>query len=124
MTRKAEGTQTKGQHRDGGRGSKAEDRPVGEVEKQLADLQRRIALLRRSLKRREVVKINVVLHPDPTGGYSVEVPALPGCYSEGDTEEEALANIREAIECCLSIGTRHLDIPPGHLVRQLDLGKL
>jgi predicted RNase H-like HicB family nuclease len=40
----------------------------------------------------------VILIPDETGGYVVEVPSLPGCYSQGDTEEEALVNIQEAIE--------------------------
>lgn len=40
----------------------------------------------------------VILIPDETGGYVVEVPSLPGCISEGDTEEEALANIKEAID--------------------------
>jgi len=40
----------------------------------------------------------VLLIPDPDGGYTVEVPSLPGCISEGDTLDEALANIREAIE--------------------------
>jgi len=35
------------------------------------------------------------------GGYVVRCPSLPGCYSQGDTVEEALANIREAIELCL-----------------------
>lgn len=39
----------------------------------------------------------VILIPDPDGGYVVEVPSLPGCYSQGETKEEALANIREAI---------------------------
>jgi len=39
----------------------------------------------------------VILIPDETGGYVVEVPSLPGCYSQGETEEEALANIRDAI---------------------------
>jgi len=39
----------------------------------------------------------VILIPDETGGYVVEVPSLPGCYSQGETEAEALANIREAI---------------------------
>lgn len=39
----------------------------------------------------------VILIPDETGGYVVEVPSLPGCYSQGDTEEEALENIKEAI---------------------------
>ncbi len=40
----------------------------------------------------------VILIPDETGGYTVEAPSLPGCISEGDTREEALANIKEAIE--------------------------
>ena len=40
----------------------------------------------------------VILIPDETGGYVVEVPSLPGCYSQGDTEEDALTNIKEAIE--------------------------
>jgi antitoxin HicB len=40
----------------------------------------------------------VILIPDETGGYVVEVPSLPGCYSQGETEAEALENIKEAIE--------------------------
>jgi predicted RNase H-like HicB family nuclease len=40
----------------------------------------------------------VILIPDETGGYVVEVPSLPGCYSQGETVDEALANIKEAIE--------------------------
>lgn len=39
----------------------------------------------------------VMLERDPDGGYVVSVPALPGCVSQGDNREEALANIREAI---------------------------
>ena len=40
----------------------------------------------------------VILIPDETGGYVVEVPSLPGCYSQGETEAEAMANLKEAIE--------------------------
>ncbi len=40
----------------------------------------------------------VVLEPNESGGYTVYVPLLPGCISEGDTREEALKNIKEAIE--------------------------
>lgn len=41
----------------------------------------------------------VILIPDSeSGGYIVEVPSLPGCYSQGETVDEALANIREAID--------------------------
>lgn len=43
----------------------------------------------------------VMLEPSEEGGYTVYVPALPGCISEGDTIEEALQNIREAIELYL-----------------------
>lgn len=46
----------------------------------------------------------VVLSPDPErGGYTVTVPALPGAVSEGDTRDEALANIREAMEGWLEV---------------------
>jgi antitoxin HicB len=45
------------------------------------------------------MRYTVVLKDEANGGgYSVSVPALPGCHSQGDTRDEALANIREAIE--------------------------
>lgn len=47
-----------------------------------------------------------LFEPDPAGGYTVTIPALPGCISEGDTFEESIANIREAAELYLSV-TRH-----------------
>ena len=47
------------------------------------------------------MRLRVVLEPSEEGGYTVYVPALPGCLSEGDTAEEALKNIREAIELYL-----------------------
>ena len=47
------------------------------------------------------MKLKVLVRAESVGGYSVSVPALPGCHSEGDTLEEALANIREAAELWL-----------------------
>ncbi len=47
------------------------------------------------------MKIKVVLEASEDGGFTVYVPSLPGCISEGETEEEALINIREAIELYL-----------------------
>jgi predicted RNase H-like HicB family nuclease len=48
----------------------------------------------------------VVLIPDiEMGGFTAIVPSLPGCISEGDTEEEALANIKEAIELYIEVLT-------------------
>lgn len=45
--------------------------------------------------------IKVILEPSEEGGYTAVVPSLPGCISEGDSREEALKNIREAIELYL-----------------------
>ena len=47
------------------------------------------------------MKLKVVLEPSDEGGYTVYVPSLPGCISEGDTLEDAMKNIREAIELYL-----------------------
>lgn len=44
------------------------------------------------------MKLKVLVVPEAVGGYSVSVPAMRGCYSEGETLEEAMANIREAAE--------------------------
>jgi len=43
------------------------------------------------------MKLRVILEPSDEGGYTAIVPALPGCISEGDTRDDALANIQEAI---------------------------
>ncbi len=45
--------------------------------------------------------LKVILEPSDEGGYTVTVPALPGCISEGETKEQAVANIKEAIELYL-----------------------
>jgi predicted RNase H-like HicB family nuclease len=47
------------------------------------------------------MRFTVVLEQEPDEGYVASVPALPGCVSQGDTREEALRNIREAIELYL-----------------------
>ncbi len=47
------------------------------------------------------MRLKVVLVPSDEGGYTVYVPSLPGCIGEGDSKEEALVNIREAIELYL-----------------------
>ena len=48
-----------------------------------------------------MVKYTVILIPELDGGYSVEVPALPGCYTQGETKEEAISMAKEAIELYL-----------------------
>ncbi|MBI5880313.1 MAG: type II toxin-antitoxin system HicB family antitoxin [Chloroflexi bacterium] len=47
------------------------------------------------------MRLKVVLEPSDEGGYTVFVPSLPGCISEGDTRREAMRNIREAIKLYL-----------------------
>jgi predicted RNase H-like HicB family nuclease len=49
----------------------------------------------------KVMDFKVLLEPDQTGGYVAVCPSLPGCYSQGESVEEAFANIREAIELVL-----------------------
>ena len=54
----------------------------------------------------------VILQKEEDGGYSVYVPALPGCASQGETEQEAMANIKEAIDLYLeSLKEEHLPVP-------------
>lgn len=52
-------------------------------------------------------RYRVMLEPEEEGGYAVWVPALPGCVSQGETRDEALANIREAIQCYLESCLKH-----------------
>jgi predicted RNase H-like HicB family nuclease len=54
-----------------------------------------------------MMNYEVVLIPAEEGGYTIVAPALPGCISEGDTEEEALKNIRDAIQGWLVVAKRH-----------------
>ena len=47
------------------------------------------------------MRLKVILEPSVEGGYTIYAPSLPGCISEGETVEDALTNIREAIELYL-----------------------
>jgi predicted RNase H-like HicB family nuclease len=49
------------------------------------------------------MKIKVVVHEADEGGFWAEVPAIPGCATQGETMEELLRNLHEAIEGCLSV---------------------
>ena len=54
------------------------------------------------------MKLTIVLEPQEEGGFTAFVPSLPGCISEGDTKEEAVKNIKEAIELYLEADTNEL----------------
>jgi antitoxin HicB len=64
----------------------------------------------------------VIFEPQDEGGYTTTVPSLPGCISEGDTYDEALANIKEAIELYLeSLQADGLPIPDeNHLIVEIE----
>jgi predicted RNase H-like HicB family nuclease len=59
------------------------------------------------------MRIRVIVHKAEEGGFWAEVPSLPGCATQGETMDEIEANVREAIEGCLSIDVQEP-------VRQLD----
>ncbi|HHP7244538.1 MAG TPA: type II toxin-antitoxin system HicB family antitoxin [Elainellaceae cyanobacterium] len=64
------------------------------------------------------MKWRIVLEPDPeTGDWAVWCPELPGCASAGETEDEALENIREAIQ--LYLEPSEIDVKPGTIVREI-----
>lgn len=65
------------------------------------------------------MKLKVVLEPSDEGGYTIYVPSLPGCISEGETIEEALANIQEAIELYLEPTEDDLMVEEGAIIREL-----
>jgi predicted RNase H-like HicB family nuclease len=62
------------------------------------------------------MKLQVIVHEAKEGGFWAEVPAIPGCATQGDTFEELLTNIYEAVEGCLLV-----DIPPPVSGRILEI---
>ena len=62
------------------------------------------------------MKLKIIIEKDEAGYYVAEVPALPGCFSQGKTYEEAIANIKEAIEGWLEVMESKQSIDPSRLV--------
>ena len=67
------------------------------------------------------MKLKILVHPAEEGGYWAEVPALPGCVSEGDTFDEAVANIREAAESWLDVSADRTELSPDAQLVEIDL---
>lgn len=67
------------------------------------------------------MKLKVVLEPSNEGGYTVYVPSLPGCISEGESIDEALINIQEAIELYLDPLEEDISFGESAIVRELVL---
>lgn len=62
------------------------------------------------------MKLHVVIEQDEAGYYVAEVPALPGCLSQGKSREEAIRNIKEAIEGWLEVMEAKRDVDPSRMV--------
>ena len=56
------------------------------------------------------MKLKVIIHKAEEGGFWAEVPAIPGCYTQGDSWEELLQNIYEAVEACLSVDAEEIKL--------------
>jgi predicted RNase H-like HicB family nuclease len=56
------------------------------------------------------MKLKVIVHEAEEGGYWAEVPSIPGCATQGETFEELLSNIYEAVEGCLSVDIKKVEI--------------
>ena len=55
------------------------------------------------------MKLKVIIHDAEEGGFWAEVPSIPGCVTQGDTFDELLANIYDAVEGCLSIDVHEIN---------------
>jgi predicted RNase H-like HicB family nuclease len=67
------------------------------------------------------MKIKVVVHQAEEGGYWAEVPAIPGCATQGDTFEELLENLYEAVEGCLSVDIDEAQASEGDRVLEIAI---
>ncbi len=56
------------------------------------------------------MKLKAIIHEAEEGGYWVEIPAIPGCATQGDTFEELLENLYEAVEACLSVDVNDFEL--------------
>ena len=63
------------------------------------------------------MKIKAIVHPAEEGGYWAEVPALPGCFTDGETMEEVIANLQDAIQGWLEVANaRHRMEPNDQMI--------
>lgn len=58
------------------------------------------------------MRIRAIIHPAEEGGYWAEVPALPGCITEGDTMDEVMANLKDAIVGWLDVANNRNAVEP------------
>ena len=67
------------------------------------------------------MKLKVNVHDADEGGYWAEVPSIPGCATQGETFEELLQNLYEAIEGCLSVDVSTVQVTPEDRVLEIAI---
>jgi len=70
------------------------------------------------------MKLKVVIHEAEEGGYWAEVPSIPGCATQGDSFDELLTNLYEAVEGCLSVDVRDLAVSNKCKVMEIAVWRL
>ncbi|MFA5864394.1 MAG: type II toxin-antitoxin system HicB family antitoxin [Phycisphaerae bacterium] len=56
------------------------------------------------------MKLKVIIHDAPEGGFWAEVPGIPGCATQGETLEELIQNLYDAVEGCLSVDLKEVPL--------------
>ncbi len=67
------------------------------------------------------MKLKVVVHQAEEGGFWAEVPGIPGCATQGDTFEELLSNLYEAVEGCLSVDLSQIQASPHDRILEIAI---
>jgi len=70
------------------------------------------------------MKLKVVIHQAEEGGYWAEVPSIPGCATQGDTFEELLENLYEAVEGCMSVDVKDIPISKNDKILEIAVYRL
>jgi len=65
------------------------------------------------------MKLKVIVHEAEEGGYWAEVPSIPGCATQGETFDELLSNIYEAVEGCLSVDLKDIELTKNDKVLEI-----
>jgi len=65
------------------------------------------------------MKLKVVIHEADEGGYWAEVPSIPGCVTQGDSFDELLSNIYEAVEGCLSVDVQDIVVSKNDKIMEI-----
>ena len=65
------------------------------------------------------MKLKVIIHEAEEGGYWAEIPSIPGCATQGETFDELLNNIYEALEGCLSVDIQDIKVSPKDKIMEI-----